>query len=146
LGGSKIYVVDETVAGEKDADHVCSYLHEYLMNELPLAFKSVKIYLDAAPYFKNTFILWWAAEMICLGRFTRVIFVFMVPGHTKFGPDNDFARIANMFYITDVFNTGKLLELISACGLNPVKVRGEDIRQWKKYLSIKYKRSPKVTE
>jgi len=77
LGKNKIYVTDETVAGEKDSNHVCSYLYEYVFNELPLEFHSLKVYLDGAPYFKNKYMIWWAAELITKGRFKRVLFVFI---------------------------------------------------------------------
>lgn len=52
-GPTKMDVMDETVAGEKDTNHVCFHLYEYVTYELPLEFKTVKIYLDAAGYFKN---------------------------------------------------------------------------------------------
>jgi len=86
-GPDKMYVMDETVAGEKNTNHVCSHLYQYVMIEVPLEFKTVRIYLDSAGYFKNSYMIWWAAEMVSQGRFTRVVFVFMVSGHTKFECD-----------------------------------------------------------
>jgi len=146
LGKDKFYIIDETVAGEKDSNHVCSHLFEYVQNELSTDFQAVKIYLDAAPYFKTCYVMWWAAEMITQGRFQRVIFVFMVPGHTKFEVDLEFSRIANKFYKTDVFNTGQLVDLIRSCGMQAVQVPAQNLCKWKTCLSKKYRDIPRITE
>jgi len=55
LGPDTVYVVDETIAGETDANHVRSHLFEHVLNEIPSQFETLRIFLDAAPYFKNKY-------------------------------------------------------------------------------------------
>lgn len=52
-----LYVVDETVAAEKNADHVCSILYLYSMNVLPLRIKSLLFYMDSAGYLKSKYVI-----------------------------------------------------------------------------------------
>lgn len=77
------------------------------------------VYLDAALYFKNKFVVWWAAKLILQGRFKGVILSFIVPGHTKFQLDVFFSKIANRFYKTDMFNTSEYLKVIGSCDAIP---------------------------
>lgn len=77
-----VFVKDELIGGDKNSDHVCSYLSYYVDHILPDAIKRIKVYLDSATYFKTKYLMWWAAEQISKGRFKRVRFSFMVPGHT----------------------------------------------------------------
>jgi len=146
LDPDKIYVIDETAAGEKDSDLVCSFLHNYVQNCVRKEFKKIRIYLDSAPYFKSKYIIWWAAEMICQGRFDRVILSFMVPGHTKFGPDLLFAIIAHAFYKTDVFNSNDLLEVIRSCEVQASLTTPAEVHRWKALLGQKYKNISDITQ
>lgn len=143
---SHVYVVDETVAGEKDANHVCSFLEDYVQNVVDPRAKFLRLYFDAAAYFKSKFLVWWAEEQVICGRFTRVVLSYMVPGHTKFEPDSLFARIAHRFYITDVFQTSELLRVICDCGAVPHEFGGNDIRQWKVSMKHKFVEIPRITE
>lgn len=141
-----VYVVDETVGGDKDSDHVCSFLFDYIERMVQQQARFLRLYMDAAPYFKTKFIVWWAAEMVTRGRFRRVVMSYMVPGHTKFEPDTIFAQIANRFYKTDVFNTNELLQVIGACDAVPHEIASRCLRRWKEALAEKYVDIPRVSE
>ena len=140
------YIVDETISGEKDSNLVCSFLFHYVQNFVPEACNYCRIYLDSATYFKTKFLVWWASEMISKGRFKRVILSYMVPGHTKFGPDLMFAQIANTFYKTDVFNKKELLSLIKSCDINCVDMPASNVYRWKGRLTEKYCELKSITQ
>lgn len=53
LGNDKVNVGDGTIAGEKDVNHICSHLFEYVNKEIPRQFETLRIFLDAASYFKK---------------------------------------------------------------------------------------------
>lgn len=92
-----IYVMDDIVAGDTDADHVCSFLWNYVQ-QLPTPRPPIlHVYLDSAPCFKSRFVILWGAELVAQGIFKKVIFSYIVPGHTKFEPDALFSQIANRF-------------------------------------------------
>lgn len=133
-----VYLNDETAAGEKDATHVCSYLHHYLHNVLHPDVKFLRVYLDAAGYFKSQYILGFFSEMVLIGRLDRVVLSFMVPGHTKFEPDSLFSRIAHKFQRSDVFNTPELVQLVRSCGTKAIELPLKLLRLWKETLSAKY--------
>lgn len=128
LGNEKVYVVDENIAGEKYAHLICSQMFECLTKGIPGQFKTILIFLGAH-YFKNNYLMWWASEMIMKRTFKKVILVFMVPGHTKFGADSFFARIAHKFYKTDIFNAVELLDLIATCDVKTYRVKAQDLRR-----------------
>lgn len=52
-----VYVTDETVAGDKDADHMCSFLFDYTNNYVHSNARYIRIFLESAPYFKNRFLV-----------------------------------------------------------------------------------------
>ncbi len=54
-----VYVIDETVADDKDSDHVCCFLFDYVKHLVQPRARFLRLYLDAAPYFKTKFIAWW---------------------------------------------------------------------------------------
>eukprot|EP00171_Calliarthron_tuberculosum_P023270 IDg23270t1 len=107
-----VYVCDETIAGDKDSNHVCSFLFDYVERIVQPRARFLRLYLDSAPYFKSKFIVWWTAEMVIRGRFQRVVMSYVVPGHTKFEPDVLFSQISNRFYRKDVFQTSELLHVV----------------------------------
>lgn len=100
-----VYLLDETFAGEKDSDHVCSQLSHFIDYKVYGHARLLKMYLDSAAYFKCRFLVWWTSEQIFCGRFSHVVLSYMVPGHTKFHPDALFSSIAHPYYKSDVFNT-----------------------------------------
>eukprot|EP00171_Calliarthron_tuberculosum_P023193 IDg23193t1 len=50
-----VYVVDETVSGDKDSDHVCSFIDDYVLSILSPRVRFLRLYLDSAAYFKNKY-------------------------------------------------------------------------------------------
>lgn len=62
-----VYLVEETVAGDKYFDQFCSFLMDYSIRMVQESARFLRVYLDAAPYFKNKFTAWWAAELILQG-------------------------------------------------------------------------------
>lgn len=110
-----VYIVDEAVTADKNADHVCYILYLYRKDVLSLNFKSMLLKLDSTGYFKSKSVIWWAAEMLLSERFNDAFITYMVPGNIKFEPDVLFSYIANRFYKIDVFNTSELIEIVSAC-------------------------------
>lgn len=141
-----VYVANETVVGEKDADHVCSFFNDYIGIMVDSRAQYLSIYLDSSPYSKSKFIVWWAAEKATCGRFKRVTISFIVPVHTKFDPDLLFSNTAHRFYNTDLFKTSEILNVVSSCNSINREARPDDMRKWKQKLSEKYVSVPRITE
>lgn len=141
-----VYVKDDTVEGDKNADHVCSYLTDYVERIIPESVRRLKTYLYSAPYFKTKYVIWWAVEMIAARRFKCVRFSYMVPGHTKFQPDSMFSEISHRFYKSEVHNTLELVDVVGTCNVIPIHFRPLSVRQWRSRLGEKNCEIPKITE
>lgn len=89
--------LNEPIAAEKDADHVCSYLSYFMDHKVESHVRFLKMYLASTAYFKCKILVWWAADQICCERFNRVVLRYMVLGHTKFHPDALLSTIAHAY-------------------------------------------------
>jgi hypothetical protein len=139
-----LYVSDEEGVGSKDANHVITYLHHYI-KRININYRHFVIYLDAAPYFKNQYVLGWAFEMVHRRRFDKMELCFMVPGHTKFDPDRLFASVSAALssYQEDFFSTHDVYralreKAIAGGVIGSVELFGESqtrcIGDWKEFL------------
>lgn len=117
-----VYSFYKTVAEEKGSDHMILYLQYCVQNFIYIRAKYQKIYLHSVPYFKCTYNVGWAAELVKKGQFRRVELSFMAPGHTKVKHKSLFRPIANKFFNRDVFNRSQLLDGLTECAECPFDV------------------------
>lgn len=71
--------------------------------------KELRWQIDSCPGTK-VFCFWGVALLVLLGMLDVVGIFFMIPGHTKFTPDNVARQIAGVFKRFDTFDQGMLLK------------------------------------
>ena len=108
-----IYVFDETV-GPKNTDHMISYLVHHIMESFPSWVRRIHIFLDnAGSTNKNCYMMSAAMELVQKQILDYVRVLFMIAGHTKFGPDRLFSKVATTYARSDVFTTQELVAVAS---------------------------------
>ena len=108
---SAVYLFDERI-GPKNTDHTVSYLTHYLTS-LPDFVRRLHLFLDnASSTNKKCFTMAWAWEMVQQGKFDSICISFMIPGHTKFVPDQLFSKIAKIYNKSDMFTTVELQNVV----------------------------------
>lgn len=137
--------MDETIGGGKNSNHVLSCLIYFVEIYISVDIRFLKVYLDSAEYFRCNYLPWWAAEMISSNQLKRVVFSYMVSGHTVFAADTLFAALANIHFKTDVFNTIELVGLIlKSCNCH--RLTNHEMRRCKENLAPEYVNIAHVTQ
>ena len=131
------YVYHEGAAGSKSADTTISCLDHFISAYVPAWVKHVAIVLDNAMVNKNQFVVGWMGQLVHT-RFQSCRLFLMIPGHTKFSPDEAFAYISHTFYRQDVFTGKELSCIITQYGLTH-EFDGSTIFCWKEQLPLVYK-------
>ena len=105
-----IYLFDERI-GPKNTDHTLSCLSEYI-SQVQLAYPWIRrfcIVLDnACSTNKNKYAFAWCREMVEERKIDHIRVIFLVPGHTKFAPDQLFSCVSHSYNHSDVFNIDEL--------------------------------------
>ena len=69
----------------------------------------------------------------------------LIPGHTKFGPDLLFSRVAKSYYKSDVFNESDL-QLVAEQFSHVVVDHGAIVRVWTEKVGEKYTGLPGIRD
>ena len=131
--------------GAKNSDHTISCLDDCIHRTVPVWVRHLVLVLDNAQVNKNQFTIGWMAEMVKTGRLNSFRLMLMVPGHTKFRPDEVFARVAHLFYRQDVFTQVELRAITAQYG-NAHSMDGSSIFKWREVLPRAYKPVPQIKE
>lgn len=132
-------------SGPKNIDHIVSYLTQYLQEsrKIPSWMKRLHIFMDnACSTNKKHLTLGWVSELIQQNDFDYIRISFSIAGHTKFGPDLLFSKIARAFLRSDGFTTTDLGDVARQYG-DVVIDEGEKVLQWRSSLA-KYSTLPGI--
>lgn len=101
--------------GERDNESSPDRLVAHLRRVVPLPFvRKVRLHMDSCPGTnKSQFFYGGIGLMLATGLLDCAMVVYMVVGHTKFGPDPVARHIAGRYNTQDTFNHGQLVEHIS---------------------------------
>lgn len=115
------------------------------MSKLPAWIRHVTLVLDNAQINKNQFVVNWLLELVRSQRFKSARLILMVPGHTKFSPDELFARLSHTYYRQDVFLLSNLHAITARYG-EATSLDATSIMLWKDQLSKAYKSIPDIKQ
>ena len=138
----RLYTWHEGAAGAKTSDHTITCLEDCI-GKLEAWVQHVTIVLDNAQINKNQYVVNWMQEVARSGRFKSLRLILMVPGHTKFSPDESFARLSHSYYRQDVFCLEDLRAIASRYG-EATTLDGTSIMLWKDELSKAYGAIPDI--
>ena len=138
----RLYTWHEGAAGAKTSDHTITCLDDCI-GKLEAWVQHVTIALDNAQINKNQYVVNWMQEVARSGRFKSLRLILMVPGHTKFSPDELFARLSHSYYRQDVFRLEDLRAIASRFG-EATTLDGTSIMLWKDELSKAYGAIPDI--
>ena len=137
-GRPHVFLSDERASGAKVADHLCSYLTQYVAS-LPTYVSKLTIWGDNAGTIKSQYLVGWAADCVEEGRLKEVNLRFMLPGHTKFSPDTLFASISATYRKRDVFSMAHLASVVEQHA-TPHVFDHDAILLYRQYLETRYTR------
>ena len=142
LSQNAIYIVDERIAGPKNADMTISLLDHYIRYNLPSWTRHLCLFMDNGATNKSQFIIHWAKELVYRGDYDSIRMCFFVPGHGKNDVDRLFSQVSHAFDKNDVFNSKQLQTLVQNT-ISPTDicfpVSNQDIIvNWKSLLGMKY--------
>jgi hypothetical protein len=138
-----LYITDEREDGAKTNDHLLTYL-ELLLEHLPAGVRQLRLFGDNAATIKSRFIVGWAHDVITRGRLDAIELRFMIPGHTKFAPDQLFASLSRRLADIDLFDTSDLVRAGTAIANHAVEVGHPQLRAWRAALHAKYRAVPGI--
>ena len=142
---NSFYSFHEGAAAAKNSDHTISCLNSFIEQSVTAWVRHLVLVLDNAQVNKNQFVVGWMGEMVKSGRLDSIRLFLIIPGHTKFGPDEVFPRIAHSFYRNDVFSAAELLAIAGQYG----EAHGMDatsIFKWREVLPRAYKPPPHIKD
>lgn len=134
-GRAFIYLTTEHT-GSKTNDHTLSHLTEVLQH-VPTSARRLHLYADNARTTKSTNSLGWAYQVLRATEIKEIRFSFMVPGHTKFAPDQLFARIghAKKGRRVDIVNEEELRRTCEVSGTTAYLVEPAGVRLWRDFFA-----------
>jgi hypothetical protein len=137
------YLVDEAHCTTKGSNAVISYL-DHFFEFHGLGETEVHLHCDnCSGQNKNKFVLWYFAYRVISGGHHSVTLNFMMPGHTKFGPDWGFGLLKQAFRRSKVSTVSCMETMVNESAVsNVAQVVGyEDgrvnvpIRDWQSFLT-----------
>jgi len=109
-----VYINDERQGGSKCGNHTASHLNRYIDEVISPWIEHIDIYMDNAATNKTWTVFAWAYEKVKFSsKISSIRISFMVPGHTKFTPDNLFSCISRTYKNSDVMITDDLVKIIT---------------------------------
>jgi len=138
-----LYITDEREDGAKTNDHLLSYL-ELLLQYLPAGVRQLRLFGDNAATIKSRYIVGWAHDVVTRGRLDTIELRFMIPGHTKFAPDQLFAAFSRRLATVDLFDACDLVRAGTAIANHAVETRHPQLRAWRAALDAKYRAVPGI--
>jgi len=142
LSQNAIYIVNERIAGPKNADMTISLLDHYILHNLPSWTRHLCLFMDNGATNKSQFIFHWAKELVYRGDYDSIRMCFFVPGHGKNDVDRLFSRVSHAYDKSDVFNSGQLQAIIQNTITSTdicFSVSNQNIIvNWKSLLGMKY--------
>lgn len=149
---AKIYVYHEGVA-KKGPNEVCSFLLDYMNNEINPNVKHLHLFSDGAGgQNKNNTVVRFLLAVVETGRFQTVHHYFPIRGHSFLPCDRDFSVIKRKIKRTDrIYTPKEYVELIAQCTVNLGKftvqmVESKDIKDFKHWWPKFYKKNVVSTE
>ena len=139
------YLCDELAAGPKNTDHTISFLKHFIDSHINTWVQLITFCLDNARICKCKYLLAWADQLVEKGHFKKVLFVYLVVGHTKFEPDRLFSSIAKTFYARDVFCIEMLQDIAKLYSNSCIFTSGQ-IKHWRSALEEKYTALSGITD
>eukprot|EP00475_Leptophrys_vorax_P023095 TRINITY_DN3148_c0_g1_i1.p1 TRINITY_DN3148_c0_g1~~TRINITY_DN3148_c0_g1_i1.p1 ORF type:complete len:175 (-),score=40.71 TRINITY_DN3148_c0_g1_i1:183-707(-) len=142
-----VYICEESAGGPKNSDHTISFLKSFLFEDFLQRFPWIRhvCFLDNSRITKAQCLINWGVEVVNQGLLESLEFSYLVVGHTKFAPDCLFSRIANTFYVNDVFNIYELGETVSKYA-SPRIFEASDLLCYKSRISPKYSAIQGITK
>ena len=106
------YLIDEAQSCGKGANATTSFVHHYLTN-YSMGEKFLQVHCDncVGQNKNNTTILYFGWRVL-MGLNTSCSISFMVPGHTKFGPDWFFGQFKRKYRNTRVSSLGQIVQVV----------------------------------
>ena len=155
--GSRVqtnYLIDEAESIGKGANSIISYVHHYLENH-GLGEQHLELQADnCVGQNKNNFVMQYLVWRCLTGHHLSCSIHFMIPGHTRFSPDQYFGLIKRKFRKTPVSSIVQLRDVVlnsSESGLNQVQLAynpadGSQVvcYDWKEFLSKYFQRIPNI--
>ena len=121
--GSRIqtnYLIDEAESIGKGANSIISYLHHYLethgVGETDLQLQAD----NCVGQNKNNVMIQYLMWCCTTGKHTSCSIHFMIPGHTRFSPDQYFGLIKRKYRKTRISSVAQLSKVVKE-SLNPIK-------------------------
>lgn len=139
------FLFHEADVGSKTADHTISCLDRVITSHIPAWVRHVTIVLDNAQVNKNQFTVGFLGQLVNSGRLQTVRLLLMIPGHTKFSPDEVFARVSHTYYNQDVFTGEELAAITSQYGLT-YTLDASGIKKWRSMLPTVYRPVPNIKD
>ena len=140
---SAVYLFDERI-GPKNTDHTISYTTQYI-SKLPDWVCRVHLFLDnTCSTNKNFYLMGWAWEMVQQKRLDLFRISFLIAGHTIFGPDLLFSKIAKTYNNRDVFSTTELKDEVIGQYADVTLDDGAIVCVWREAVAKKYSKMPGI--
>ena len=151
------YLIDEKDLTGKGANETISYLEHYFKEFAPRA-KKLNLHCDnCRGQNKNNYVM----QYLCMRSILRlnddIECSFMIPYHTRFGPDWCFGLIKLKYKRSYVSSVSQLGDVVSKSTTKKINVpqhisdpnSGEtlvEVRDWKPYLEKRFKKLPNITK
>lgn len=155
--GSRIqtnYLIDEAQSIGKGANSIISYLHHYLESH-GVGEKNLQLQADnCVGQNKNNAMMQYLMWCCLTGKHTSCSIHFMIPGHTRFSPDQYFGLIKRKYRKTRVSSVEQLSKVVTdstLTGANEVQLAYDKTSNyqvpcydWKTFLSNYFKVIPSI--
>ena len=151
------YLIDEKDLTGKGANETISYLEHYFKHFAPRA-KKVNLHCDnCRGQNKNNFLMQYLCVRTILRLNDDIECSFMIPYHTRFGPDWCFGLIKLKYKRSYVSSVSQLADVVSNSTTKNINISqhvsdpqtGEtlvEVRDWKPYLEKRFKKIPNITK
>ena len=130
------YLIDEADCIGKGSNAVISYIHHFF-EKFGLQEQHVDIHCDnCSGQNKNKYMMWYFCWRVINTYHTSAAVHFMVPGHTKFAPDQCFGLLKQKFQRTEVNSMDDIVDVVdSSSSANISQVSGDVVcYNWQSFL------------
>ena len=155
--GSRIqtnYLIDEAESIGKGANSIISYVHHYLESH-GVGEKNLQLQADnCVGQNKNNAMMQYLMWCCLTGKHSSCSIHFMIPGHTRFSPDQYFGLIKRKYRKTRVSSVAQLSKVVvdsTLTGANKVQLAYDSTSNyrvpcydWKSFLSNLFKPIPSI--
>ena len=151
------YLIDEAVLTGKGANETISYLHHYLTSDHSVNCKNLQFHCDnCRGQNKNNAVIQYMCNRLFQGFNSNIEVSFMLPYHTRFGPDWCFGLIKMKYkhsYISSISDLAEVVLLSTTKEINIPQLISESsssntlvpVRKWKIFLESYFKKISNLT-